>query len=281
MRARAARIALAILTAAGMLSALNAVAQEQPWRQRPVVGREAVESDIQQEILFGREVAARLIARYRYYDNDAVMRYVNLVGKTLAQSAGRPEIEFHFAVVETSDINAYAAPGGYVFVTKGALEAMQDESELACVLAHEIVHITGKHIVKELNIHGTEDSAIAGFARLIGGTSESARLAFSQAVDKAMDKLFKDGYKREDEAEADQHSVILSSAAGYDPSALVRYLARIAPLKGKETAVLDKTHPPFDARIAMLKETIANEGIAVSGADPRKGRFTAAMKNLK
>jgi len=181
---------------------------EEDWRRRPSAGDVVEKEDIQAEIAFGREVAARLIGRYRLYDNESVLKYVTLVGRTLTQNTNRPEIEFHFAVLDTPEINAYAAPGGYVFVTKGALEKMQDESELAGVIAHEVAHISEKHVVKELKIKGDESSATAGLARLIGGTSDAARSAFAQAVDKAMDVLLKDGYKREDEVQADRTGFI-------------------------------------------------------------------------
>lgn len=263
------------------LSAPALSEEPREWRKRASEDNTIAASDIEQEIMFGREVAARLIARYRYYDNALLMKYVNLVGKTLAESSIRSEIEFHFAVLETSDINAYAAPGGYIFVTKGALEKMKDESELAGVLAHEIVHVSERHIVKELNIRGTEDSPVAGFARLIGGSSESARIAFSQAVDKALDMLFKDGYKREDETQADRTAVVLCALSGYDPAGLARYLDRIAPLKGKDVEVLDRTHPPFAARLEVLRQAMTDEGLVSGDFSGQKERFSGVMKKIK
>jgi predicted Zn-dependent protease len=156
---------------------------------------------------------------------------------------------------------------------------MKDESELAGVLAHEIMHVSEKHIVKELNIHATDDSAVAGFARLIGGSSEAARTAFAQAVDKAMDMLFSAGYKRDDERSADRNGLMLTAVAGYDPNGLVRYLDRIAALKGAHTSVLDKTHPPYAERTALLKEVVEAEGMS-DGATHQE-RFAAEIKALK
>jgi len=258
------------------------LAEEQDWRQRPSVSEPNVgKEDVQAEIAFGREVAARLLGRYRKYENEALMKYVTLVGRSLTMNSSRPEIEYHFVVVDTPEINAYAAPGGYVFVTKGAISQMKDEAELAGVLAHEITHVSEKHIVKELNIQGTEDSPAAGFARLVGGSSDSARVAFAQAVDKAIDMLFKDGYKREDETRADKGAALLCALSGYDASALARYLERIGAVKGKQTEVLDKTHPAYSARVALLKETIANEGIDIASLKTNKERFAAAVKGMK
>ncbi|HWR72808.1 MAG TPA: M48 family metalloprotease, partial [Nitrospirota bacterium] len=105
------------------------------WRERsPAEGKDTdaearlVEEDVAAEIEFGREVAARIIGRYGLYQNTAVTKYVNLVGKVVAMNANRPELEFRFGVLNTDQVNAYAAPGGYVFVTRGALAKMQDEA---------------------------------------------------------------------------------------------------------------------------------------------------------
>jgi predicted Zn-dependent protease len=271
---------LALCTIAGARSV--GVAGEQQWRQRASVDQnEVVMDDITAEVSFGREVAARMLGRYGLYNNDAITRYVTLVGRAIAQNSNRPELTYHFAVLNTSEINAYAAPGGYVFVTKGALERVQDEAELAGILAHEMIHINEKHVVKELNIKATEDSAVSGMARLIGGSTETARLAFTQAVDKAMDVLFTTGYKREDEVQADTGTVGICALSGYDPSALARYFGRISAAKGKTTEVLDKTHPAYESRIALIKETMAKEGIEAASYMTNKERFAAMIKGLK
>jgi len=253
----------------------------QEWRQRTSEkATEVSASDIEEEIRFGREVAARILARADIYSDDALNRYINLVGKALALNSARPELEFHFAVLDTMEINAYAAPGGYVFITKGALASMKDEAELAGVLAHEISHITGKHIIKEFGVKGSEDSPIAGLARLIGGGTEASRVAFYQAVDKAMDILFKDGYKRTDEAEADRNAVLITALSGYEPSALSNYLERLKTIKGQNTEVLDRTHPPYDERTALIKKTIKDEGLDISGKNFQE-RFLTQTKGIK
>jgi predicted Zn-dependent protease len=263
-----------------LLPAAVRAGDEQAWRQRVSAGDAATSSneDINEEVRFGREVAARMIGRYGLSANDSLNRYVNLVGQVLARSTNRPELTYHFGVLNTTDINAYAAPGGYIFVTRGALDKMRDEAELAGVLAHELTHVNEKHVVRELGIRSTEDSAASGLARLIGGGTETARIAFSQAVDKALDMLFTTGYKREDEVQADQGAIMICAVAGYDPSGLVRYFERISAAKGKSTEVLDKTHPVYDARIALLKDTMSKEGIDPVAYKTRKERFAEAMK---
>jgi predicted Zn-dependent protease len=272
-----------VLSAVLLVFPANAPADDQAWRQRSSSGHEdgSTNDDVNEEIRFGREVAARMIGRYGLYENDQLTRYVSLVGLTLANNANRPELTYRFAVLNTTDINAYAAPGGYIFVTRGALEKMQDESELAGVLAHEIIHVNERHVVRELGIRATEDSAAAGLARMIGGGSETARVAFSQAVDKAVDILFKTGYKREDEVQADKGAVSLCAIVGYEPAGLIRYFERINASKGKSTEALDKTHPIYDTRIFLLKDTMAKEGIVSGNYKVQKERFTEAMKLVR
>ena len=257
-------------------------ADDQQWRQRvSAAPSETTSDDVTEEIRFGREVAARLLGRYGLYTNDALTKYVNLVGQSISNYSNRPELKYYFAVLNTSEINAYAAPGGYIFITKGAIDKMQDESELAGVIAHEMGHINGKHVVKELDIKATEGSAAAGLARLIGGGTESARIAFSKAVDKAMDTLFTTGYKREDEIQADKGSVMQCAVAGYDPAGLIRYFERLNTAKGKSTEVLDKTHPAYDNRIILLKDTIKVAAIDTAALKTYKERFAEAMKTAK
>lgn len=251
------------------------------FREREAVAEEITTEDITEEVRFGREVAARILGRYSMLDNKNLLKYVTLVGKLIAINTNRPELEFHFAVLDTLEVNAYAAPGGYVFVTKGAMLAMKDEDELAAVLAHEIGHIVGKHIVKELQIKGSDQSASAGLARLIGGSSDTAKVAFSQAVGKAMDMLFKDGYKRSDEHDADKSAIMFLAFSNYDPSALSRYLDRIGKMKGRQTEVIDKTHPPTSERVKNLSDTISTEGLYGKTSNTGKTRFVSSIKGLK
>jgi predicted Zn-dependent protease len=253
-------------------------AKSSNWRQRDSFSDDLSASDVSEEIRFGREVSARIISRSGLYDNQILNRYVNLVGNAIAFNTGRSEVQFHFGVLDTNDINAYAAPGGYVFITKGAIARMQNEAELAGVLAHEIAHIVERHIVKELGIKSSETSGTADLAMIIGAPTEAARTAFSKFVDKAVDMLFKEGYKREDEAQADRDAVTFCALTGYDPAALSKYFERLSLIKGKTTEVLDKTHPSYDARIANMKTVIAEEGMSAGNYQTRKERFIETVK---
>ena len=271
---RMGTLIIAVLITVSIAPSASAAAErEANWRQRVSTADDVVASDISEEIKFGREVAARILGRYGYLENPKLTKYLNLVGRSIAMHTSRPELEFRFALLDTAEVNAYATPGGYVFVTRGALEKMTDEAELAGVLAHEIAHITEKHVVKELNIRSSEATGVTGLALLIGGGSEAAKVTLTQLTDKAVDILFKDGYKREDEVQADKHAVMLCSFAGYDPQGLVRYFERLNTVKGKSTEILDKTHPSYEARIAWIKSVITEEGMDAGSYAAHKERF--------
>lgn len=235
------------------------------------------EEDVKAEIFFGRVLAARILGKYPYYANDKVNSYVNKVGKGLAQFAGRPEIEFRFAVLDTNTVNAFAAPGGYIFVTKGALSRMEDEAELAAVLSHEIAHVTEKHIVKELNIKGTDASAVSGFAQVLGGGTGAVKAVFSQMVDQAAGILFEKGLKKQDEFDADRVAVIISSNAGYDTLALKRYLGRISAAES-ETKSLVGTHPSFGDRVRNVEAVLTENQLLDKKYALVKERFKENVK---
>lgn len=246
------------------------------WRARSsVADRDTYsDSDTVEELNFGREIAARLLGQFKISGNEKLQKYVNLVGTTLAQNCNRPDLAFHFVVIESSEVNAYSTPGGYVFVTTAVLEKMENEAELAGVLAHEIVHVTERHIVKELSLKGTENSALSSISALIGGASKSAGIAFSQAVDKAVDLILRDGYKKEDEMQADAGAVLLCAISGYDPSGLVTFLDKI----GKIKSGVGKTYPVYELRLATLQRVMSDEGIAEMKLALNTERFTKAVK---
>ena len=246
------------------------------WRTRSsVVDLDTYsESDTNEELRFGREIAARLLGQFKISGDEKLQKYVNLVGITLTRNCSRPELSFHFVVIESGEINAYSTPGGYVFVTTAVLEKMENEAELAGVLAHEIVHVTERHIVKELSLRGTENSALSSISALIGGASKSAGIAFSQAVDKAVDLILRDGYKKEDEMQADAGAVLLCAISGYYPSGLVTFLDKI----GKIKSGVGKTYPVYELRLATLQRVMSDEGIAEMKLALNTERFTKAVK---
>lgn len=220
------------------------------------------EDDVRAEIRFGRSISARILAKLPLHNDKRLNAYVQLVGQTLVQHSSRPELKFHFAVVKSPGINAFSTPGGYIFITTGALNIINDEAELAAVLAHEIAHVTERHIVRELRIRSTDASAAAGLARIVGGASDTLRTAFKQSVDKAVSILFEKGYKMEDELEADRVGTLLLANTGYNPTSLISLMIRIqSEMRGKKHKE-HVTHPPTSKRLQALMGFIRANDLA-------------------
>lgn len=206
----------------------------------------------QEEVKIGREVAATLAARYGFVEDEPSVRYVNLVGQALVRQCERRKIPYHFAILRVSEINAMAAPGGYVFITQGLLDSLKDEAELAGVLAHEISHVTRQHIVKAIR----KANLLEAGEDLASATGHDAA-RYGQLSDFSVNLLSK-GLSREDELEADKQGTLLSSRVGYDASGLRR---SIETLKSKEKADLllahfNKTHPRADERLKTIDQVI-------------------------
>lgn len=236
------------------------VASEARLRISDQVEADLMKDDVMAEIQFGRDLAARILSDYKLLDDPAIQYYINLVGSTVAMSAGRPELSFYFGVIESEQVNAFAVPGGYIFITSAALDQLTNEAELAGVLGHEIGHIIAKHMVKELKIKGEDGSAMAGMSAVIGGATASFREAFDQALDSGIRILFQRGYKMADELEADQIGIILAAFAGYDPSGLKDFILRA---KHFETPSSDHTgdHPAHQVRADAIDAALKANGV--------------------
>lgn len=240
---------------------------------------EYTEADVEAEREFGRQVAARILGRFPLLDDAPLTRYVGLLGTGLAEAGGRGDLEFKFAVLDTDVPNAFAAPGGYVFVTRGALTRMRDEAELSAVLAHEIAHVSRRHIVRELNLRGGGGDLAGGLARIIGGAGEVSRVAMSKLVDAAEELLFSKGYAQKDEFEADGDALALVGAVGYDPGGLDRYLERNEKeSRGSEPASLKATHPSYADRKARIARTLLADGLDKAKGPAMKERFDENVK---
>lgn len=215
---------------------------------------EAEEADI------GRVVAARVLKTYPLAKNDKLQQYVTLVGNTVAAYSERPTLEWHFGVLQTDVVNAFSCPGGFIFITTGALAQIGSEAELAAVLGHEIAHATQKHILKEVR-RGNVVSASMDLAKTTGKGGTFLNNDMGEKISNlAYEKLFTSGLSRRDEQEADQLGVELAAAAGYKATEFVHFLEGLQKLEGKsEMKVLTATHPRAGDRIPVVKKALAKE----------------------
>ena len=218
---------------------------------------EYTQEDIQTEIEFGRQLASKILGKYPPLKNDALNHYVNEVGQLLARHGKRPELTYHFIVLDTPIINAFSTPGGYIFITKGALDQVEDEAELAAILAHEIGHVELRHYVKKIGLRSQKGNSEKSLMNILSSGGAAAVNAFNQAMNETLDILFKGGlHSKKDEFAADQYATWLLVNSGYDPTALRRYFQHIAQIKSQQTAILTHTHPPLSERIQKLTQMI-------------------------
>jgi predicted Zn-dependent protease len=227
-------------------------------RQAANIARTLLPISTDKEIEIGRGIAATIAGRYPVSTDTALLRYVNLVGLTVATVDPRGDIAYHFAVLETPDVNAFAAPGGYIFVTRGALGLMQSEAELAGVLAHEVGHVNRKHIINQIRKSDT--------MREVRDQLDLQGAVLDRVVGTGANALFM-GLSRDDELEADSLGIEYASAAGYDPGGLAAFVSRLNAHAG-EGPVADffATHPKPDDRVQRLTAIAAREHLA-GGAD--------------
>jgi len=228
------------------------------------IGGKVVESakpmSDEEEMTLGRELAANLIARYGLYEEPDIVKYLNLVGKTLARHSSRKNINYRFAVLNSETINAFAAPGGYVFITKGALKIIKDESGLAGVLAHEISHIESRHIPKAIK----KSNLVSAGSDLVSVFAKDKEIA-SKVLGFSTDMLFK-GYSRNDEKEADSMAVDLLVRCGYSVNGLKDFINNIKNQKSDDPKflVLMRTHPNPDDRLKIIDEYMKSKNYSSS-----------------
>jgi len=215
----------------------------------------------EEEQTIGQAIALQVIARYGgVYDKPGLTRYVNLVGRAVALTCDRADIEYRFAVLNHDSINAFAAPAGYIFVTRGLLKTIRNEAELATVLGHEIGHVTQKHILDIIQ----RSKQIAGVAEAGLAYANKNPDAFKNVIDGAVKKLLDEGLDQSKELESDRLGVIFASRVGYDPTAYVTFLDRLRTTKGDDQAFF-KTHPNFSNRLSVVESTIREQGLKATG----------------
>ena len=215
----------------------------------------------EEEQSIGASIALQVIARSGgLVEQPGLTRYVNLVGRAVAATSDRPNTPYRFAVLNDESINAFAAPGGYVFITNGLLKQMRNEAELAGVLGHEIAHVSQKHILEVIQ----RSKQLAGLSEAGLAYADQNPQAFKNVIDAAVKKLFDEGLDQEKELEADGLGTAFAARVGYDPTAYLTLLTRLREVKGDDRAFF-KTHPNFTTRIGAVQNTIQSQHVKPNG----------------
>jgi predicted Zn-dependent protease len=274
-----AKVGTAVAESQGKISKEQA---QSITRSTGALAKAAEDFTPEQEYYIGRSVGAVIVARYRPYRNDPANAYLNLLGQALAQASDRPETfgGYRFLILDSDEINAFAAPGGLIFVTRGMLRCCDGEDAVAAVLAHEIAHVQLRHGIQSIEqsrkVEALKVLAFEG-AKTFGG-KELADLTktFEDSIGDITSTLINNGYSRAFEREADAAAVKILSRVGYDPSALAAMLREMGRRLKPGGPDFAKTHPSPGSRI----EEISSLGVGghPSPAPPaRQARFQKAL----
>jgi beta-barrel assembly-enhancing protease len=212
-----------------------------------------------EEQALGANVSEKIRTRYGVVQDPGVHLYVGLVGTVLAQASTRPALPWTFIVLDTDGVNAFAAPGGYVHITRGALALIKNEAELAGVLGHEIIHITDKHTVRAIQ---KNQAVQMGAAETLSG---SAAL-MDRVVAAVYENIVEKGFGRGEENESDEQGVALANKVGYAPNGLMTFLTTLKDRnkESKEKRGLFASHPEMQERLDRIKKQIASNKLTAT-----------------
>lgn len=239
-----------------------------------------------QELALGQQAHQQTLQQYRVYEDAALQQYVDAVGQRLAAVSHRDDLNFTFTLLDSAEINAFALPGGYIYITRGLLAYLNSEAELAAVLGHEIGHVTARHGVRQASSAQATNLG-AGLLSIFLPGLRSAGMQQSLGL---LSTAVLRGYGREHELEADRLGVEYLSASGYDRHAMFRVVRtlknhqlldnRIAAAEGREVRAYHgvfSTHPDHDTR---LKSVVGYDGSSDHDGTEERRRFLDQIDGL-
>lgn len=239
------------------------------------------------EYYLGRAVAAQILKTYPLYDREPPMvSYLNKICQAIVINSLQPVMfnGYHVAILNSREINAFATPGGHIFITRGLLECAESEDALAAVIAHELAHIQLRHaaaIIEDQRLVN-ELSQVSGRAAAISSRNASPQqraVLFNRNIGAMVTILFKNGFAQEQEFDADAMAATLLRNAGYDPSAIITILRVLEKTQPQKPGGFNTTHPSPAARLASLeKVSLTGNRNALAS---RSARFASFQKLLK
>jgi MAF protein len=208
------------------------------------------------EVQMGWAVSKQVEKEYKMVEDPLVQKRVEDIGKKIVAVSDRKDIDYHFMVLDEDDVNAVSLPGGYIYVNKGLVDKVDNDDELAAVLAHEVGHIVARHSIKKLQ-------ALQGYSilRILVAAAPSSG-EVGAAADTAFTELLL-GYGREDELLADQLGARYAKLAGYDPYAMITFLKKLQEINRRmplQPKSYYKTHPYVPDRVRVVKQELG-EGV--------------------
>lgn len=237
------------------------------------------------EYYIGRAVVATLLKDYKPYDKPELNQYLNVMGRMLAAASAKPETfaGYHFLAVDSDEINAFAAPGGFIVVSRGLLRCCKTEDALAAVLAHEVGHVENNHALNAIGnsrwVDVGKTTVLEAGKSLAGDQVAAATAAFGDCVGDVVSSAFKNGYGKGLEYEADASAVRIMAAMGYNPTGLKVMLQEMDKTMKPGGLGFMKTHPEPKDRIKKIESAVRNSGPVVSIKE-RQVRFDKAMAGI-
>ena len=235
-----------------------------------------LEITTEQEVTIGKEVAARMVHFMTTFDNETAAGYVRKVGAAVAAQAERKDVRYNFGILDTDDVNAFATPGGYIFITRGLLENIHNEAELAGVLGHEVGHVAGRHAINQIK-------TMKGI-RLAGDTAKEFSTGsqfLANLTQQFLEQLLDRGLDHKYEYDADQRGMQYAYNAGYRPDGITSFLKILKPMVEQQedrTAWLTRTHPKTQDRIERLDKLQTDKNLQAEGRPDNFKRYQSTMK---
>ena len=225
---------------------------------------------VEEEIALGRNITGSLLGAAPLVKDEALQQYVNKVGRWVASQSERADLPWKFGVIESADINAFAAPGGYVLITKGLYQKLTNEAQLAGVLGHEIAHVVKKHQLKVLQKQQVMSVGSDWLKKKFAKNNKLADKAIASGAEISARSLDKDA-----EFEADSMGMVLATRAGYDAYGLADVLQTIGQANKADSSValLFKTHPAPDERLAKLGDSAGGQLDNIKAGKTLETRF--------
>lgn len=236
-----------------------------------------------EEYYVGRAVAARIAATYPLYRNNSLTGYLNKIGHTIALHTEKPTTfgGYHFAILDSQEINAFACPGGIILITRGMMASVKNEEELAAVLAHEIAHVIHRDGISAIQSSRWSEAlvVIGSSAAREFGRKDTAKLVslFEGSIDDVVKTLVVNGYGRDQEIAADAAALKYLAAAGYDPKGLTGYLKRLEEAGHGSKGGILTTHPGTDERLESVAQA-STPAVDTSSVSRRTKRFADLMR---
>ena len=239
----------------------------------------------EQEYYIGRSVAATLLTTYRPFEQEAATRYLNDLGQALAQVSKKPETfgGYHFGILDTDEVNAFAAPGGLILVSRGLIRCCRSEDALAAVLAHEVGHVEKEHGLNAIE-KGRKTAFLTTLAVTAGKSLGSADLAdltkaFEGTISDITGTLVNSGYSRQSEFEADAAAVRILRKVGYSPEGLVDLLGQMKKKVQPGSHGFGATHPAPQDRLEAVRKLVG-EPTPLEEPGARRQRFAAFLARI-